>query len=755
MKRISLLAGAVLLGEGPSRACGPFFADTVLDVPYAALDVPPVSYLHELAQLMGTDALLEMPGSVDRLAQIPLEVAELEELWRAEGVDAKEIGLRSALYEKQRKAILLCFYPDGWATQADKPEVVPPAQLMLDDRFPKDVVDYLEGARRLASGDKKGAHKVWEELCARPANERKLRGVWAAWMLASTATDRAEAVRWHREVIAMRDAGAEDVLGLVGGSYGWLSTLDEEIDPVERIRLTYAAVKAGNTRCLTDLRRRSAGLAESQDDAVLAAAARDPEVRRLVNIEIYARFDGPRYAAVKEAENHPFSRWIEALGANAAGADPDASRIAWALYSRGRFEEAGEWLERAVEGDARAAWLRGKLALREGRFEDAEKEFAVSVDGSRMEKDAWHPDNPSNVNLLWYDSGDELRSLSQGRLLADLGSVALSRGEYTRALDSLLEGGFWEDAAYVAEWVLSSDELREHLEEIAPEWSPQMTNYWAGKPVDVGWGTYRYDGPIDPARYNESLRRWDDGPYTPLDSLRYLLGRRLAREWRFDDAREWMPASQLPLFDHYVALHRARLSGRYRGETRAVIGWRQACIHRDRGMALFGTESAPDGGVHGGSFEAEDFAATRLSWAGDAGVAPGELFAEEEAPVLPVSVEEIRRVRSHQLPVGRRHRFHYRFTAAEIAAKAAAELPRNHPQLAAIYNSAGLWISNLDAKTADPYYQLLVRRCAGTEEGRRADERRWFLPDLDRPAEWRPLPEALRPKPLEQLRKAE
>ena len=37
----------------PSQGCGPFFSDTVLDRPQAALAVPPVSYLHGLYRLVG------------------------------------------------------------------------------------------------------------------------------------------------------------------------------------------------------------------------------------------------------------------------------------------------------------------------------------------------------------------------------------------------------------------------------------------------------------------------------------------------------------------------------------------------------------------------------------------------------------------------------------------------------------------------------------------------------------------------------
>ncbi len=740
IKTGSWLVGVALLADGTGRACGPFFADTVLTEPHAVLDVPPVSYLHELAEFAGIDGPITVPSGVDRLAQVPVEIAELETHWRSQGIDGKTISSRSALYGERRTALLKWTRDDE-----ENADAAMPPELGLGDGFPDDVIRYLEGARLLAAGDRDGARARWEALCGQPAEDTRLRRAWAAWMLASTAKDRPEAVRWYREVIAMVEAGAADSLGLAAGAYGWLSTLDAKDDPVEAIRLTYRAVKGGHHRCITDLRNRCHALLTNPDPAVLAAAARDPEVRQLINLDLFARLDGPHHAPVGTDSPEPLARWLEALGSRIAG--PDATRIAWALYSSGRFDEAADWLERADDTDPRTGWLRGKLALRDGRVEDARRELAASAELARKQEESWSPANPL-LDRSWHLCGPERRSASQGRLLADLAMVELSRGEYGPALDKLLEGGFREDAAYVAERVLSTDELLAHLRTTAPAWSESASKYWSGIEQRTRWGgTYRYEGPIDPTRYERHRNHGILESTSPGDDLRYLLARGLAREWRFDDAREWMPPPLLPLFDHYVALHRARLSGRHRGEAGAVIAWRQACIHRIWGMELFGTESAPDGHFHRGSFPARDFAAVRAWWGGAEPSAPEGWFVRTGPPVLPVSDDEIRRIRSHRLPEERRRRFHYRVTASEIAWKAAALLPDDHPQLAAIYNSAGLWLADRDPQAADRFYQALVRRCAGTGEGRRADEKRWFLDDLERPGEWHPLPEKLRPQP--------
>ena len=52
--------------------------------------------------------------------------------------------------------------------------------------------------------------------------------------------------------------------------------------------------------------------------------------------------------------------------------------------------------------------------------------------------------------------------------MAELGVLKLSRGEFAQALDALLRSGFWQDAAYVAERVLTTDELKTYVDQNWP-----------------------------------------------------------------------------------------------------------------------------------------------------------------------------------------------------------------------------------------------------------------------------------------------
>jgi len=90
----------------------------------------------------------------------------------------------------------------------------------------------------------------------------------------------------------------------------------------------------------------------------------------------------------------------------------------------------------------------------------------------------------------------------------------LSRSEFTQALDALLRSGFWQDAAYVAERVLTTAELKNYVDE-----------NWSAPAVES----------------DQSDTRGKD--------IRYLLARRLTREMHSDKAREYYPEGWRPRFD--------------------------------------------------------------------------------------------------------------------------------------------------------------------------------------------------------------
>jgi hypothetical protein len=107
------------------------------------------------------------------------------------------------------------------------------------------------------------------------------------------------------------------------------------------------------------------------------------------------------------------------------------------------------------------------------------------------------------------------------QVLAELGVLHLARREYTESLDALLRSGFWMDAAYVAERVLTLDELKSYVDR----------NWPAVAAVAIVATNADEDLPSSPRM---DVRR----------EIRYLLARRLTRMERGNEAREYYPYEQ-------------------------------------------------------------------------------------------------------------------------------------------------------------------------------------------------------------------
>ena len=183
-----------------------------------------------------------------------------------------------------------------------------------------------------------------------------------------------------------------------------------------------------------------------------------------------------------------------------------------------------------------ARWIRAKLLLRAGKVAEAEALLAQTR--------AALPASPDPDHDLWtaYEVGAQ--TAGRPRASGELGAVRLARGEYVPALDDLLRGGWWTDAAYVAERVLTVDELRAYVDKTWPA--------DARRPLQAG----------DARDVDEPGDIWEiqfAGLAPPPDEriaydLRYLLGRRLARAGRLADARPYLPESRRAALDDLAAL---------------------------------------------------------------------------------------------------------------------------------------------------------------------------------------------------------
>ena len=266
----------------------------------------------------------------------------------------------------------------------------------------------------------------------------------------------------------------------------------------------------------------------------------------------------------------------------------------------------------------------------------------------------------------------------------DLGTLRLAKADFAKAMDTYLAGNLWTDAAYVAERILTTDELRAYVEQ------------HPGAPT------------------------WKSG------SLRYLLGRRLARENRFPEAMAFLPPPYDKYVEKYVQALKDGSNEKLPKAQRARAWFTAAWLARHDGMEMMGTEVSPDGFITEGNFPDPNIAKERL-----AGTYRETRYVDQKSVTTTASIvpkpSKQERQRITQNRIRPDVRFHYRVIAAELAMRAAALLDDNTDELADVINRAGLWVKDRDEKVADRDFHILMRRAPKTTLGKAAMERRWFV----------------------------
>ena len=241
---------------------------------------------------------------------------------------------------------------------------------------------------------------------------------------------------------------------------------------------------------------------------------------------------------------------------------------------------------------------------------------------------------------------------SGNQTLAEVGVLRLARREYAESLDALLRSGFWMDAAYVAERVLTLDELKSYVDRNWP--AVETTNVTA----TVGQ-EYPQVLPVD-------IRR----------EIRYLLARRLTRSERANEAFEYFPPEQQANFQTLVEKLSIGGNGESSTNDQADALFAGARMLHAHGMELIGTELEPDWHINQGDFEDGVSVASRATNAPNA--------------VLVASQDELQRATEHNVVPDAR--FHYRYEAASLAWKAAGLMPDNTDQTARVLCIGGTWL---------------------------------------------------------------
>lgn len=772
MKLRNSLITALLAGAIHANACGPWFPNSLLqNGGRASLVAPRASFEKEIQRLKLVPSSYPAKLSTNSYAVEAAE-ADLADLKEAL-VFANSASQADVLQAYQAaRAKLLAF------STADESEATSPMELLSEANKPKPALkpkvisadipagipaefdDYLHGAIAWAQGDTNTAVACWKILLARPAEERHYRSTWAAYMIGKALldTDPERALKYFKQVRELADKGFSDRLGLAFSSIGWEARAQLNNKRFLEAMHLYLRQASKDPSAVLSLKFAAADALKSDN---LIPLASDPEIQPVITAYLasrdwprtewdhpvvdtpLARASAPSDAGQSQAEPSetgepttessamdsnvaalnespeadkniysPVLRWLEAVEAAGIRDMESSERLALTAYQIGEDELAQRWIDRSRQTPT-AQWLQAKLLLRNGKVNEAARIMARVVNSFPTDPKILNQQRPSLSKNLTAESPDPVGN----QVLGELGALRLARGEYTMALDALLKARFWSDAAYVAERVLSLDELKEYVDNNWPALSKDEVDPWGSGPK------------IDLVDSSEEANR-AASRFNPRPEIRALLGRRLVRSSRGNEAlpyfSEKLQGHLKEFLDHLNTAWDENLAK----EERAGAFLAAAKQARAYGLRLMATELEPDWAFHGADY---DFGVPSIA----------DRTRTNQHPPL-VTADEISRAMEHRPDPEKR--FHYRYLASDLAWASAILLPDGNEEAARALCLGGTWLKTRDPQEADRFYKALVRRCGKTKMGQLADEIRWFpkidkdgnlLPDSEQPASYK------------------
>ncbi|WP_448725668.1 hypothetical protein [Pseudomonas farris] len=518
--------------------------------------------------------------------------------------------------------------------------------------LPTEHMFYLAGAVAFNAGDHGLAAEYFQKVLALPADQRALRSTWAAYSLGRALFAMSSEAGAGPDLLAQSRKAFEQTRQLSIDGFSdplelGIASLGEEArvartagDWDSAIELYATQNLHGSAVGYSSLKLLMADLMAMPDDQ-LAVLLKGKGVQQLVTASLISRL-GWSFGDQPPSEQ----KLIKLLQNSTRGSLDNADRLAAMNYQQGDYASAKAFLEHAGDGGL-AWWLRAKLALRDGDKNAAAAAYAKAAQA--------FPQNESWGERRTPDWDYETVQ-PKCRVDGESAILALQRGDYLQAFDQLYRSQsiYWYDAATVAERVLTLDELKQYVDTQVPAPPP--------------------------------LSQQDRDNYVPLPvaaNLRNLLGRRLLREGRYDEAPGY--------FDNAVLQARAKWYGEWRNDAeskwwptkRAFAYYYAATVARYDGMELLGYEMSPDYAIFGGNYSLE---------APDLKVGP--LIAEGE-------------VQRRQATVAQpNERFHYRYIATALASKAADHLPHTSQAFASVLCKASTWGTSLQEQSA--FYRRYV-----------------------------------------------
>jgi hypothetical protein len=408
--------------------------------------------------------------------------------------------------------------------------------------------------------------------------------------------------------------------------------------------------------------------------------------------------------------------WLNALRAAKVDFSEDAVRLAALQYRLGQWEACAVTLKSAPTADATAQLLAARLRVRTGDLLGANRELRplaarripVNPLGLAPEVESRGPpyfsyhgiaysyDSVSNdyltseIDTYTWDFNRSAGAISRAR--AELAILELHFGHYVPAMNLFYNEGMTEDGDYVAECVLTTDELKVAID-----------RSWRVKPGEAKGGSVH------------------DRGLTVPEHVRALLGRRLFRDGRWTEALPYLPSQFRPPLQQFIAQMKVAQDSKQSPRARADAYWRAALnVHANGEDYLFcelGLEWTSASDVHWHDLRGLPVQRIR------------PILDEPENLLAPPTEDEVKRVEAwaakHLVPAGRVYR-DASYEAHRLCLEAVKLLPDDDLAGAQILQFAGSLLKYRDPPAAQPAYRQLATRFRGTPLGAEARRKHWF-----------------------------
>ena len=495
------------------------------------------------------------------------------------------------------------------------------------------------------------AIKRFESVLALPHRDSRLRATWAAYSLAETYLNfkldgrQTKAYEYYDQVRKLARQGVPDPLDLANSSLGQQAFLKLQVGAnADAIKLY---LEQGEVNSL----RRVAERLVSQSDKLESELKAQP-VRRLLVAYAFA------YAASEHHKREPqglVNHLAKSLIAADAAGSEDMDRLAAISYENGNFQQAAQLVERSKT--PLAQWVKSKLARRSGNTKLAAEHLAIAIS-----------DRTALRNSLPAAAHDLLGTESA--------AVMLEKGNPTAAIARLfaMGGKRWPDIAYIAERLLTTEELRAFVDGIPAETAQ------AAPPADIQ-GLTETQLAVRYGYRSTGISTSDLEALAAPDQLRNLLARRLMREGKHTIALKYFVATDCPAAGPAKEYAAALRASKYaiNPTTKAEALFKAGKLSRMHGMDFLGYELAPDFHYAKGNY-VSDYVLDVFT--------PGDSSLTTHSKTA-ISSNEASRFNASAPMIDKR--YHYRYLAVKHGLDAANLLPPRSQAYRAVLCHATSW----------------------------------------------------------------